>query len=235
MPMDSIDSLKEEFGKRFPLRTDQLTFQDRSWNIYSAASLDRLLDELILKPDGAPEIADEQLPYWAELWPSSIGLMQWISETDNLSGSGLELGCGIGLAGMAAAAKGIKVCISDYMADAGRLAQLNWQVNLGKDPEFLLIDWRNPPRDRVYDFILMADVAYECRNFAPLIDAFKMLLQPDGQILIAEPGRPIAREFFQQLEMAGFRDRQENLEIKYRDQMRRIDIHAVTRKAGTTT
>ncbi|MFT7512131.1 MAG: hypothetical protein ACI9QL_001338 [Candidatus Omnitrophota bacterium] len=55
--------------------------RSRLWNSTSSpiwiTDLDRLLEEMIAKGDDHPDVRDERMPYWAELWPDAIALASW--------------------------------------------------------------------------------------------------------------------------------------------------------------
>ena len=76
---------------------------------------EKLLDDI-----SVDEFArDERLPYWAELWTSSIVMGEHILQDPSFRGAALlELGCGVGLAGIAAARAGAQVTMTDYDDDA---------------------------------------------------------------------------------------------------------------------
>jgi predicted nicotinamide N-methyase len=59
---------------------------------------------------------DERLPYWAELWPSAQALANFILQNKYLFEGKkiLELGCGLGLVGIAATIAEAKVLFTDY-------------------------------------------------------------------------------------------------------------------------
>ena len=67
-----------------------------------------------------------------------------------------------------------------------------------------ILDWRTPDPGKKYDIIVASDVVYERRFFEPLINLFKTYLRKDGQIILAEPNRNIARSFFGKLLLSGF-------------------------------
>ena len=52
--------------------------------------------------DDPQNFEDERLPYWTELWPSSIALCRWLEERRaEIAGRPcLDLGCGLGLTAM---------------------------------------------------------------------------------------------------------------------------------------
>ena len=63
---------------------------------------------------------DERLPYWTELWPSSLVLADWLYQRrESLRGQPcLDLGCGIGLTALVAQWLGANVIGMDYEPEA---------------------------------------------------------------------------------------------------------------------
>lgn len=174
-----------------------------------------LLDQLFT--DGCElDLIDERLPYWAEVWPSSHALAHSLLTHPGISPSTrcLELGCGLGLAGIAAGFRTPHVLFSDYQPAAVAIAQHNWSLNHPTSPESLLLDWRSPNWTRPQlDLIIAADVAYEDRFFQPLANTFETLLHQNGFILLAEPGRPIAAKFYRLLQQRGWNQTEDSHQI----------------------
>jgi predicted nicotinamide N-methyase len=176
-----------------------------SFTLWTAKNPDRLLEALAEKAPDHPDVLDERLPYWAELWPSARILAEAIlTETSRPEGRWLELGCGPGLPGLAAFRRGHPGIWSDYMPEALTLAAWNARCAGIVSPATRLIDWRNPPDDLRVPWILAADVAYEERNFLPLLESFGRLLTPGGEVWLGEPGRPVAETFFEMLSTEGW-------------------------------
>lgn len=203
---ERFDSLYQYFSQRYELEQLPLQIEPYQFTITAIKNIDQLLDELIEQGPESIGVKDERLPYWAELWPSSIALSQYIIGNAEITAgvTAIELGCGVGLAGMAAARKGAEVLVSDYQPDALRLTELNWLMNLDKSPAMQLLDWRSATLPQKFNLILASDVVYEKRFFNPLIGIFTNVLSPGGQILLSEPNRKIAREFFNSLSENGF-------------------------------
>jgi predicted nicotinamide N-methyase len=126
---------------------------------------------------------DEFLPYWAELWPAGLALAGALPPS--LAGTRvLELGCGLGIPSLVAAARGADVLAIDWAEDAVELLRRNAARNsVALRAE--VRDWR--VFDGSFDVVLAADVLYEQRNVEPLL---ALLPRLTAEVLLAEPGRP---------------------------------------------
>ncbi len=132
---------------------------------------------------------DEFMPYWAELWPSGISLARALpARLDGLRV--VELGCGLGVPSLTAAARGAEVTALDWALDAVALLRENAARN-GVVLQAVHGDWRAFRGS--FDLVLGADLLYEGRNVGALVDALPALAP---EVLLAEPGRPHAAEFF---------------------------------------
>jgi predicted nicotinamide N-methyase len=131
---------------------------------------------------------DEFLPYWAELWPAGLALARALPEL--LGGVRIvELGCGLGIPSLVAAARGAYVTATDWAQDAIGLLRENAARNsLSLQAE--VADWRAFAGS--FELVLGADLLYERRNVEPLLELLPNL---GSEVLIAEPGRPAAPEF----------------------------------------
>lgn len=132
---------------------------------------------------------DEFLPYWAELWPAATALAGALPE--RLDGVRVvELGCGLGVPSLVAAARGAVVTATDWAADAVELLARNAARNgLGVRAE--VRDWRKPWNER-FSLVLAADVLYEQRNVEPLVARLRELAP---EALVGLAGRPYEAEF----------------------------------------
>lgn len=165
------------------------------------------LDDLVNQVSDAEFNKDERMPYWAELWPSSIALSRFIIKNPELfhKKNILELGCGLGLTSIVIMQQNpASLLCTDYENDALVLARKNFQQNKIKQPHFKWLDWRNPQLEEKYELIVASDVLYEERFFQPLLALFNWYLQKKGYIIIAEPNRKIAIPFFTKLKSYGY-------------------------------
>jgi predicted nicotinamide N-methyase len=139
--------------------------------------------------DEAAFARDEFLPYWAELWPAATALAEALP--GRLDGVRVaELGCGLGLPSLVAAARGATVTAMDWAEDAVELLRRNADRN-GLSVRAEVRDWRDPWPER-FDLVLAADVLYEQRNVQPLVDRVGELAP---EALVALAGRPYEAEF----------------------------------------
>jgi predicted nicotinamide N-methyase len=116
----------------------------------------------------------------------------------------LEVGCGLGLGGVACLARGLRVDFSDVDETALGFAADNARLNGFETFRTLPLDFRCPPDDRRYPVVIGSDLMYEERLVAPLVGLLDTVLAPGGVCLIADPDRLAARVFKWRLQEAGF-------------------------------
>jgi SAM-dependent methyltransferase len=104
----------------------------------------------------------------------------------------LEVGCGLGLAGVAALARGLHVVFSDYDPTAVRFAANNARLNGFTNFTERPFDWRDPPDDLRVNVVLASDLTYEARHIEPLVALLRLVLVPGGLCLWTDQDRPPA-------------------------------------------
>jgi predicted nicotinamide N-methyase len=169
-------------------------------------NVDDLYANLVAKGEEHEDVRDERIPYWADLWPSAIALGEHLVRSEIISGkiSVHEMGAGLGLPGILAGKLGADVLFTDYIDEALVFAKQNWTMNNNSGAAFQKMDWRYPDPALKADVLLASDVAYEKRSFDFLPHAFKALTKPSGKIIVSEPNRLYAQEFFESLSFLGF-------------------------------
>lgn len=190
-------------------------------------SVDSLLEAL--DPD-APGV-EERIPYWAELWPSSLALAAWLAAGGGprRPGRALELGCGLGLAGLVALRLGWDLELADRDATACALARRNLARN-GLDPRRVCeLDWQAPPRAR-YATLIAADILYERAFAEPLARFFEAALLPGGRAYLVEPGRSVAEPCLERFAV-DFTLRVRPLRARVEGRWRPLRLIVLTRRA----
>ncbi|WP_027721054.1 class I SAM-dependent methyltransferase [Maridesulfovibrio zosterae] len=175
----------------------------RIWDIERTADLETLWDSI-----GEDEFGeDERLPYWAELWPASVLLGEWLyRNAASIRGKKcLDLGCGLGLTAIIGQSLGAEVVAFDYEFAPLVYARENAQINKTEQPLWLQMDWRDPAlAEDSFDFIWGGDILYEKRFFDPLEKLFRRVLKPCGMIWMAEPVRDVSYPVWSKLENLGW-------------------------------
>jgi predicted nicotinamide N-methyase len=137
---------------------------------------------------------EEFLPYWAELWPSGLALAERVATFPLPGRRILELGCGLGLPSLVAAAGGADVLATDWAPDAVALLRENAARN-EIDLRAETVAWEQPEpllAGSPWELVLAADVLYEGRN----VDRLLALLPSLGaEVLVADPARPHTGRF----------------------------------------
>ena len=172
----------------------QVDVSGRSWIVQRPADLETIWATL----DDAEFSEDERLPYWVDLWPSSLVLGEWLlARASEIQGRVcLDLGCGLGLTALIAQSVGARVLAVDYEIQALRYARCNAAINSSPSPLWTAMDWRFPAvKKRSCAFIWGGDILYERRFVAPMLDFLDYALAGHGLIWIAEPNRNIFEEF----------------------------------------
>lgn len=172
-------------------------FLDRCWVLDHSQNLEDLwacMDE--------KDLADERIPYWAELWPSSLAMamLLWRKREEIKGRICLDLGCGLGFTAIIGQYLGANVLACDYLFPALACARKNAQDNgLGENsPRFLGMDWRAPAFASGCAACLWAgDILYEKRAFEPVLAFLDHVLALAGKAWIGEPGRAIFAGFIE--------------------------------------
>lgn len=175
----------------------------RKWRVHRPTNLEELWRTLGKDDFGA----DERIPYWVELWPSSNLLAEWLDlNKAALEGATcLDVGCGLGLSACVAASQGARVVGLDYMAEALFFAGVNARANAVAQPLWVQMDWRFPAvKAHSFDLIWGADIFYEKRFAKPLIALFNRALAPGGRVWLAEPERSVSSGAWDLLRESGW-------------------------------
>ena len=169
----------------------------------------------------------ERFPYWAEIWPSSLALARWLCQRrpEIARGWTRELGCGLGVVGIALAALGWKVEATDYVEDALVFASQNARLNrVGDRHRVAYLDWSNPV-GKPCDCIVASDVVYEKKNHVYLNRVLRTLLQPGGRFYLSDPQRRPAQRFVDMLLKQRYQHTVEAVQQRLGSIDYRVNIH----------
>lgn len=182
-----------------------VTAAGRDWTLVRAGDLDRLWEEMV--QDGKAD-ADEHIPYWTELWPSSLVLCEWLkSRAEMIRGRiCLDMGCGLGLAALVGSSLGARMIAMDLELEALKYARENARTNRVESPLWVAMDWARPALARQsVSFVWGGDIMYERRFVDPVLDFCQCVLERGGKFWVAEPGRSVYDAFLEAFPARGWR------------------------------
>ena len=210
--------------QRFVILEEPITVGEHVFHMIRPKNADDLISE-------ADYVKDERLPYWADIWPSSVVLGNWLL-THPSSERTLELGCGSGLVTTSAVKSGRSVLATDYYDDAVLFAKANSMLNAGKEPDIRMVDWSSFPEDLgKFDLVLASDVLYEPRYPPMVANAIAMSLSEKGVAIVADPGRVAAPMFPGELETRNLRIlKKETVPYSLNAISQKIDLYHIVRK-----
>jgi len=218
MPLPLIvrrQRLLARIHRRFQTITEPMRAGDLTFDFTRIADPNRVLDEVAAEEDRLDKLAGKRrdgeelhLPYWAELWDSSLAIIELLAE--ELSGMGgppmksikkdaisvLDLGCGMGLTGTVAAATGAKVLFADLEADALLFARLN-SIAFEKNIRTRRLNWQTARLAEQFDLIIGADILYDKTQWPFLEPFWRGHLRAGGTVLLGEPGRQTGELFLE--------------------------------------
>ncbi len=171
-------------------------------------------------------------PYWALVWIGARAIAgRLLEDPPPPDARVLDLGCGLGLSGVAAGLGGAFVLFADIAAEALAFAETN--ARLHRLPRYSIrrVDFARDRLGERFDLILAADIVYRPDHYRPLADFLDRHLTPGGRILLTESLRADARAALSMLADRGFRDRCEAIWVEEEGRRERTWLHSLERQA----
>jgi predicted nicotinamide N-methyase len=166
--------------------------------LWRVADLERHVDRVaLLAGDDPPEP-----PYWAHLWSGALVLATAVPSGVRAV---LELGCGLGLPGLAAARRGARVTFVDREPAALAFVKASAALNAIPAVDVVAADVLGPAVRGRFDLVLAAELLYDRQAFGPLGAAIAGHLAPGGRALLADAGRIDTAAFYDGLDATGLR------------------------------
>lgn len=218
----TLSSLERELTRRFDVVDVEVTIGEHTFTLLRPRDAEALISEVDFD-------RDERLPYWADVWPSSQVLADRLVAERGAGRTLLELGCGLGVVALGAAAAGFDVTVSDYYDDALAFARVNL-ARASYSASAQMLDWRALPDDLPrYDVVVASDVLYE-RPYAGLVaQVLARTLAPNGIAIVADPGRVAAPEFVDAARALGLTVAEpEIVELPVHKTVQRIRLYTLT-------
>ena len=143
-----------------------------------------------------PDDPMRNFPLWSKVWEASLLLASKmasrpVGRNDRL----LELGAGLGVAGLVAAAFGHDVTVTEHDPHALAFLEANRLENECRHARVRRLDWHQLDWDARFDVILGSELIYRESDFKVMRSLFRELLRPGGEILLAGEIRQTNKAF----------------------------------------
>ncbi len=202
----------------------------RSVRLWEVEDLERVVDRdaLLREPGGIDP------PYWALAWSGAHAVARALLSGRLLVGQDvLDLGTGLGLAGLAAALAGARVTFADLAPECAAFVEASARANGLPAPDFRRIDFTSDDLGRTFDVVLAADVVYEPAHHAALARFLDLHVAPSGHALLTDRLYAATDTFFARLTALGFVDERQECEAPEMGETMRTVLHRLSRgKAG---
>ena len=173
--------LLEHLHRQYNAYPTEIAVAGKRLRFLKAKEIEGALDGVCLGEDGSPEF-----PFWLKIWEASVVLANFLSripQDDNKEW--LEVGAGMGVAGIFSAAFGHRMTITDHNEEALKFARANATLNGLENIKFALLDWTRSTAANQFDYIIGSEVVYREDLFEPLMQVFRSSLLPGGYIFLA--------------------------------------------------
>ncbi|MDM4013850.1 class I SAM-dependent methyltransferase [Roseiconus lacunae] len=162
------------------------------WHMAVASDPDAMLVEACERQDAGEEGVID--PFWATTWRAAAGLDRFLQSIDVKGKSILELGCGTGHVGIAAAIRGADVVLTDGVEDPLHLVRMSsYPVRSRCQIQRLRFGQDELPER--FPILLGSDVTYLRQLWPELLECIEQHLAPDGVVFLSDPCRIIGNEF----------------------------------------
>ncbi len=143
-----------------------------------------------------PDDVFSNFPLWSKIWEATAVLSFHLSTIKpDPSKRFLEIGAGMGIAGLVAAKMGHNLTITEYNKDAINFARANAKRNNIDNVDIRELDWNNPLIEGKFDYIIGSEVVFKEEDITGLYLLFQRYLKPGGTIILAEGMRRTSLKF----------------------------------------
>lgn len=182
----------DDFYKEYETDINELAINGRRFQILLPKDLQRFIH--------ADDVMQD-FPLWAKIWPASWVLAGYLAEMPVAADKRfLEIGGGIGLVSIVAAAFGHHILMTEYNPDALQFARANALINQCPQLNIQELDWNRPRLSGQFDYIVASEVSYREKDIQPLQMLFKNSLKTGGEVILAGEMRKLSKDFYKALE-----------------------------------
>jgi predicted nicotinamide N-methyase len=189
-----LQLLLEQARAKFDVGFDPVKAGGSELEILQIRNMTDYLDRLAAKAGTGPV----DLPFWAKIWNTSVFMGHLLSRAPGEDRTLLEIGAGVGVAGLFAARAGYRVTLSDLDEDALLFSRINAIKNgLDDRVDAARVDFTKDRLDRRFDVLLGCEVLYRPQDYPGLLAFMDAHLDDEGEAFYAMDDSRSGREFFQ--------------------------------------
>jgi predicted nicotinamide N-methyase len=206
------ESLATQASERFQWHWEEITIAGELRKLAVASDPEGMLIDACERQDAGEEGVID--PFWATTWRAASGLDHYLTRLPLTDLRVLELGCGTGHAGFAAACRGSQVVLTDGVTDPLLLVKMStWELRERCEVRQLRfgIDRIEGPG---FPLILGSDITYLRTLWPELDQCLREHLAEGGQILLSDPYRIIANEFREWIQERGWAYSEHKIELR---------------------
>ncbi len=179
--------VQEIFGRlqtRYELEFEPIVIRDRRFRFMTLKNIEPLIAGKDLFAESL------EFPFWVKIWESSTVLADFLARMEPVSERRiLEIGAGLGVCGVAAAAFGHRAVITDYEEEILDFARVSAAVNGCGGILCQKLDWLHPAAIGKFEMIVGSEVLFHPSFFEPILHVFRTCLAPGGTIYLAHDVR----------------------------------------------
>lgn len=192
-----LDELLDYAGRRFQVAFEPVSAAGRTLEVLQITNMTEYVERIA---EAAAPGQGVELPFWAKIWPASMVLAHLAASLPAPPDAELlEIGAGVGVCGLFAAAAGLRVTITDINHDALVFARINVLHNgLADRARVQRADFSADRLGRRFDIIVGAEVLYIEALHRGLVKFLTAHLhpRPGAQTLLARSYERRAMRFF---------------------------------------
>lgn len=190
-----LDELLDAARERFDVAFQPLTIGETTLDILQIADMADYVDRIAAHSRGE----SIELPFWAKLWQTSILLGYFVQRLPAEGKSLLDIGAGIGVCGLFAAAHGFRTVITDIHPDALLFTQISILKNgLDDRAGVRRVDFTTDRLEERFDYVIGSEVLYKEDNYRPLVKFLLAHLKntAEAEAVLAKTYGRTAKKFF---------------------------------------
>lgn len=207
-------NLKSKYGHQYQVKKMSVL----GFELITLRDLDESIDTLCAYfGEGNEDLSlkEEHCPYFGVLWEASIALGQFLSPEICGQKKVLEIGCGLALPSFVATKFNGRATATDFHEDVPLFLAENFKQNNIKF-SYQMMNWRLKDKNICsslggFDLVLGSDILYESQHPEEVAHALVNFLNPNGKIILTDPGRAYVQNFISAMNKLGY---QENLTIE---------------------